>query len=108
MSWDLPIYRIQPVLKIFFFGRERPVLGAGAVHQLALHPASRVTSLVGPTLGRPGFTLEGHGTPGGPGCSPRRRGAPRGGLLRTRRARPSPGVTWVNPGRQLGSGRELP
>ena len=48
MSWDLPIYRIQPVLRVFSLGCERSTPGAGAVCQLALLLVSREASLSGP------------------------------------------------------------
>ena len=62
MSWDHPIYRIQPVLGIFSLGCERSMLGAGTIHQFASASCQSRGQSVGPTRshlgGNPGVWPE--------------------------------------------------
>ena len=77
-------------------GVNAPCLGRAPSTNLLLLLVNRGARLSGP----PGASRAGT-----PGCGPRRHEASRGGLLLTRWARLSPGVTRVNPGQAAGVGR---
>ena len=75
--WDLAIYRVQTIPGIFLFWCERPTLGAGAVHQLALLLVSRAIIGSGPPRDVCSVPREVRGTSGDPGVHPEAsRGAP--------------------------------